>query len=197
MGNNIVGVHPMDDLEAVILAATVHASDQAKYNRPRAPKQLRILRKLSALLEATSGYEGIKCWRGKSTITSKEVEDTLSLLEAPRPIVGSGAAENGVKRDETWTLLLQGWPKDDHEEPSAPAYWMKAACEQQLSLIIAELPNGVQRRDGVYMLGGDISSLTIGQGVVRPPSEEGASRLSMFYIPLIVGLQTDVRNPHA
>lgn len=193
MGNK---VGPLDDLDALIERAVTHAND-ARYQRPRAPKQLRVLRKLAALLEATSGYAGVQCYLGKATITSKEAEDTLSILEAPRPIVGSPAAENGVKRDESWTLLLQGWPKDDHKEPSAPAYWMKAACEQQLSLIIAELPTGVKRTDGVYMLGGDIHSLTIGQGVVRPPSEEGASRLAMFYIPLIVGLHTDVRNPFA
>lgn len=188
-------MHPMDDLEAVLAAAVRRDGDP----HPRAPKQLRIMRKLSALLEATSAFDGkgVKCWRGKSVLTAKDTEDTLSLLEAPRPIVGSPAAENGTRRDETWTLLLQGWPKDDPDEPSAPAYWMKAACEQQLSLVIAELPNGVQRSDNVYMLGGDISSLTIGQGVVRPAGEEGASRLAMFYIPLIIGLQTNVQNPFA
>lgn len=187
---------PMTDLDTTLTLATRLPGD-AVYNRGSPPKQLRILRKLSALLEATSGYEGIKCWRGKSVLTAKDTKDTLSLLEAPRPIVGSPGDENGVQRSETWTLLLQGWPEDDHDEPSGPAYWMKAACEQQLSLVIAELPNGVKRTDNVYMLGGDISSLTIGQGVVRPASEEGASRLAMFYIPLIIGLQTDVRNPFA
>jgi len=165
--------------------------------RPRAPKQLRILRKLAAHLEVTSGYEGTKVWIGKSVITAKETANTLSVLEAPRPVVGSEAAEQGVKRKEAWTLLVQGWPTDDPEEPSAPAYWMKAAVEQHLSLIIAELPNGAMRDDPLYLLGGDIASLTIGQGVVRPPSEEAASRLSMFYLPLIVEITTDVRNPYA
>lgn len=182
-----------DDLNEIIAAAWQRASDP----RPRPPKQLRVLRKLKALLEATSGYEGIKCYIGKSIITAKEVEDTLSILEAPRPVTGSPAAEQGVKRSEPWTLLVQGWPIDDKEEPSGPAYWMKAAVEQQLSLVIAELPSGEQRTDPVYMLGGDIASLTIGQGVVRPPSEEAASRLAMFYLPLIVGITTDVRNPYA
>jgi hypothetical protein len=183
----------LDDLDEIIAAAKSRVGDPL----PRAPKQLRIIRKLAALLEVTSGYEGTKCWIGKSVVTGKDVEDTLSILEAPRPIIGSPGAENGVKRVETWTLLVQGWPKDNHEEPSAPAYWMKAAVEQMLSLIIAELPSGVQRKDSVYMLGGDISALTIGQGVVRPPSEEAASRLAMFYLPLIIEINTDARNPYA
>lgn len=185
----------LDDLDMDALVARMLGP---KHQDPRpAPKQLRVLRKIAALLEATSGYEGIKCWRGKTVITAKETADTLSILEAPRPIVGQPAAEQGVKRLEPWTLLVQGWPVDNPDEPSAPAYWMKAAVEQQLSLIIAELPKGMERKDSVYMLGGDITSLTIGQGVVRPPSEEAASRLAMFYLPLIVGITTDVRNPYA
>lgn len=186
----------MDD-EAEINALIVAAATRSTDPRPRAPKQLRVLRKLRALLEATSEYPDIKCWIGKSVITAKETADTLSILEAPRPIIGAPAAENGVKRAEAWTLLVQGWPIDDPDEPSGPAYWMKAAVERQLSLVIAELPNGVQRNDPVYKLGGDITSLTIGQGVVRPPSEEAASRLAMFYLPLIVGITTDVRDPYA
>lgn len=181
------------ELNAIIAAAWRRASDPL----PRPPKQLRILRKIKALLEATSGYDGIKCYIGKSVITAKETADTLSVLEAPRPIIGSPADVHGVQRAETWTLLVQGWPIDDPEEPSGPAYWMKAAVERQLALVIATLPNGVERTDPIYMLGGDITSLTIGQGVVRPPSEEAASRLAMFYLPLVLGITTDVRDPYA
>jgi hypothetical protein len=159
-------------------------------------KQLRILKKLTAHLEATSGYEGIKVYRGRAIISAKDVEDCMSILEAPRPVIGAPAGEEGHKRREPWTLLLQGWPKDDKDNPSDPAYNMKAAVEKQLYRIIA-----VQAKDGLptypdeYMLGNDIVSLTIGQGVVRPPSEEAASRLAMFYIPLIIDMVTDVSNP--
>jgi hypothetical protein len=161
------------------------------------PKQLRILKKLTNHLELTSGYEGIVVWRGKSVVSAKDIENCLSILEAPRPLVGLGAGENRHKRLENWTLLLQGWPKDDKENPSDPAYYLKAACEQWLSRIIAVDDNtGLPLYKETYMLGGDISALTIGQGLVRPPSEEGASRLAMFFLPLIVELTTDVRNPY-
>lgn len=183
--------------DEVDLSYLIEAVNRPGDPKPRPPKQLRILRKLAAHLEVTSGYEGTKCWIGKSVITAKEVEDTLSILEAPRPIIGSPAGEGGLKRAEAWTLLVQGWPKDKADEPSAPAYWMKAAVEQHLSLISATLPSGEERTDPLYLLGGDIASLTIGQGVVRPPSEEAASRLAMFYLPLIVEITTDVRNPYA
>jgi hypothetical protein len=160
-------------------------------------KQLRILKKLTAHLELTSGYEGIKCYRGKLVVSAKEVEDCLSILEAPRPVVGQPAGHQGHKRLETWTLLVQGWPKDDKDNPSDPAYAMKAAVEQWLYRLIAvEEQTGLPVYKDLYLLGGDIASLTIGQGVVRPPSEDAASRLAMFYLPLILEITTDVSNPY-
>lgn len=160
-------------------------------------KQLRILKKLTAHLEVTSGYEGIKCYRGKLVVSAKEVEDCMSILEAPRPIVGQPAGHQGHKRLETWTLLVQGWPKDDKDNPSDPAYAMKAAVEQWLYRIIAvKESDGLPVYPDLWMLGEDIASLTIGQGVVRPPSEEAASRLAMFYLPLILEITTDVSNPY-
>jgi hypothetical protein len=160
-------------------------------------KQLRILKKLTAHLEATSGYEGIKCYRGLLVVSAKEVQDCLSILEAPRPIVGQGAGHQNYKRLETWTLLVQGWPKDDKDNPSDTAYALKAAVEQWLFRIIAQDERtGLPVYPDLYLLGGDIGSLTIGQGVVRPPSEEAASRLAMFYLPLILEITTDVSNPY-
>jgi len=162
------------------------------------PKQLRILKKLTTHLEATSGYAGVRCYRGKIVVSAKEIEDCLSILEAPRPVVGQPAGAHGHKRLETWTLLVQGWPKDDKDNPSDPAYVMKAAVEQQLSRLVE-----VREQDGLpmypdeYLLGGDLASLTIGQGVVRPPEQEAASRLAMFYLPLILEITTDIRNPYA
>lgn len=164
---------------------------------PTDSKQLRILKKLCNHLELTSGYEGIIVRRGMAVVSAKDIQDCLSILEAPRPLVGLGAGENGHKRLENWTLLLQGWPKDDKENPSDPAYNLKSACEQWLSRVIAVDPNtGLPAYPESYMLGGDISALTIGQGLVRPPSEEGASRLAMFFLPLIVEMTTDVLNPY-
>lgn len=164
---------------------------------PTDPKQLRILKKLTNFLELTSGFEGIKCYRGKTVVTAKELEDCLSILEAPRPLVGQPAGHLGHKRLETWTLLLQGWPKDDPDNPSDSAYFLKAAVEQWLYRIIAVEPEtGLPSYPELYLLGGDIASLTIGQGLVRPPTEEAASRLAMFFLPLIVEITTDVSNPY-
>lgn len=160
-------------------------------------KQLRILKKLTAHLELTSGYEGIKVHRGKLVVSAKDIENCLSILEAPQPVIGQPAGHQGYKRLETWRLVLQGWPKDDKDNPSDPAYDLKAAVEQWMYRIIAEDPrSGLPVYEDEYMFGGDVASLTIGQGVVRPPSEEAASRLAMFYLPLILDITTDISNPY-
>jgi hypothetical protein len=160
-------------------------------------KQLRILKKLCAHLELTPEAEISRVVRGMGVISAKEAGNILSLLEAPRPIVGQPAGNGGVRRNESWTLLLQGWPIDDKQNPSDPAYVMKAKVEQHLSKIVTEPDTGVLRKDPIYLLGGDIGSMIIGQGVVRPPSqEEASSRLAMFYIPLILEVATDVSNPY-
>lgn len=163
---------------------------------PTDPKQLRIIKKLCNHLELTSGYEGTPIFRGKLVVSAKEVENCMSILEAPRPIVGQPAGHEGHKRHETWTLLVQGWPKDDKDNPSDPAYYMKAAVEEQLSkIVLVDDRTGMPVHKDLYLLDGDIASMIVGQGVVRPPAEEAASRLAMFYIPLILGIVTDIRNP--
>lgn len=161
------------------------------------PKQLRILKRLTLHLERTPGYEGVKVFRGKSVLSSRVAEDALSLLEAPRSLFGEGAGGGNFMRNEQWALLLQGWPKDDPENPSDPAYPFKAAVEKQLIEIVRnDDPHGRGRTDSLYLLGGDIGSMEIGQGIVRPVNQEsGTSRLAEFFIPLLLEVQTDKRNP--
>lgn len=161
-------------------------------------RQLRILKKMTAHLIDTPGYAPLKIVRGQGMISSLEAIDILSILEAPRPIPGDAVGQAGVVRNESWTLLIQGWPLDDKQNPSDPAYAMKAAIEARLAEVIIEPSNGAIRKDALYRFGGDIISMTIGQGVVRPPTkDETASRLAMFYLPVVIELVTDVSNPYA
>jgi hypothetical protein len=179
-------------------------------------KQLRILKKLTAHLEgvnpdtpAEDGPNGQpytfdlrgKIVRGRSVIPVDEAEDMVSILEFPRQEIYTPVGEHGIVRQETWMLMLQGWPKDDPENPSDPAYAMKAEVEHRLARIVAEKSQG---RGPVYpnefMLGEhqgqrEIMSLTIAPGVVRPP-EDAASRLAMFYMPLMLGVRINVANPY-
>lgn len=180
------------------------------------PKQLRVMKKLSAHLAELPGSTllpggkkdgiAIPAWptpikvvRGKSVISAKDAAEgdtVISILEAPRPVVGTPAGIEGLLRNEAWTHLIQGWPVDDKTNPSDPAYLLKALVEMRLSEIVEEPDGtGIMRDDDLYRLGGEIGSLIIGQGVVRPAGETAESRLAMFYLPVIVEIATDASNP--
>lgn len=177
------------------------------------PKQLRILRKLTAHLEeinptnidpATEAPYEIdlrgKVFRGRSFLPVDEAEDTLSILEFPRQELTKYVGE-GVIRNDDWLLMLQGWPKDDPENPSDSAYVLKAICEKRLSRLILEKSDGRGPMfPDEFMLGEhngkrELTTFTIAQGVVRPP-EDAASRLAMFYMPLVLGVKMNVSDPY-
>lgn len=167
------------------------------------PKQLRVLKKLAAHVEQTPGYVlAGRVFRGRSLLTIRDAEDAISILEFPRQDIYAPVGEHGIVRQESWAIMLQGWPADDPVNPGDPAYMMKAAVEMQLGRLVAQLPNGRgPKYPAEYLLGLDpdgqaeLSSLTIAPGVVRPP-EDAASRLAMFYMPLVLGIRVDVSNPY-
>ncbi len=176
------------------------------------PKQLRVLKKLTALIEginpdnndpATEEPYEIdlrgKVFRGRSVLTVDAAENTISILEMPRQEVTAPVGTGAVRNDE-WALILQGWPSDNEEHPGDSAYKLKAMIEQRLFRIIAEKASGrgplypddyrLGKHEGID----ELTSFTFAPGVVRPP-EDTASRLAMFYMPLVLGLRVDVGDP--
>lgn len=178
------------------------------------PKQLRILKKLTTHLEGVNPDNVSDATgdpytfdlrdmvvRGLSVAPVDEMENKLSILEFPRQELYSPVGDHGIARQVSWTLMLQGWPTNDPLNPSDPAYIMKAEVEDRLARLVTEKPDGRGPAfPAEYMLGEhegvrEIMSLTIAPGVVRPP-EDAASRLAMFYMPLVLGVKLNVANPY-
>lgn len=170
-------------------------------------KQLRILKKLTAHLEGINPDNGYvydlrgKVIRGRSLAPVDEAANTVSILEFPRQEIWDGVGSMGLVRQIEWTLMLQGWPVDDPENPSDPAYAMKAEVEHRLARLVQEKDNGRgpaypdEFRLGKHEGEWELLSLTIAPGVVRPP-EDAASRLAMFYMPLVLGVKVNVADPY-
>jgi hypothetical protein len=178
------------------------------------PKQLRVLKKLVTHIEGinpsnddpatgapyTRDLTG-RVFRGRSLIATGDAQDALSILEFPRQEIYAPVGDHGIVRQISWSLMLQGWPEDNPAHPSDPAYELKAMVEMRLARIVAQLPNGrgpqfpdeylLGKTDGEY----DLASFVIAPGVVRPP-EDAASRLAMFYMPLVLGVTVNVANPY-
>lgn len=179
------------------------------------PKQLRVLKKLVDHIEGINPenvdpHTGApyardlrgKVYRGRSLLTIKDAEDAISILEFPRQEIYSPVGDHGLVRMHAWSLMVQGWPADDPVNPSDPAYELLALVEMRLARLVAEAPNG--RQGGLYpdeyMLGthngeSELGSLIIAPGIVRPP-EDAASRLAMFYMPLVLGVRLNVADPY-
>lgn len=174
------------------------------------PKLLRVLKKLTEHLEginpdnddpATGEPYDIDLrghvYRGRSILTLRDAEDAISILEFPRQEIYTPVGEHGIVRKDSISIMLQGWPADDPTNPSDPAYVLKAKVEARLARLIAmdsKHGRGPLYPDE-YMLGGDLESLIIAPGIVRPPEDAG-SRLAMFYMPLVLGVVVNVANPY-
>lgn len=173
-------------------------------------KQLRTLQALTAHLEGinpdnddpatgapyTRDLRG-RVYRGRSVLTVGDAQDAISIWEFPRQDLYAPVGDHGLVRMHSWSLMIQGWPADDPENPSDPAYELLAMVEMRMARLVAEKPNG--QEGGLYpdeyKLGGELSTLIIAPGIVRPP-EDAASRLAMFYMPLVLGVKLNVADPY-
>lgn len=175
-------------------------------------KKLVILKRLTALLEGINpttvdpsdpdggNYpEDLRgcVVRGRKVIGKEQRVPFLSLLESPKPEDVVGVGYDKVLRMGDWYVLLQGFVKDDKENPSDPAYDLCAVVEQRLSRMIAVTP---VRDDNVpvapedYLLGGLVMDVAIGQAVVSAPNEQ-VSANSFFYIPICFKIVTNISQP--
>lgn len=166
-------------------------------------KKLAALKVLSSWLAGITpgnGYEfdlsgPAAISRGRTIIGADTPLPSLSILESPKPDVGLFAGFRGYTFSEDWLLLVQGWVADDKANPTDPAYALAAAVQKRLSGLIAEKASGSPVNPDVYMLGGRAATILIGPYVVRPPENQVSSK-AFFFLPLRVGIQTDVSQPY-
>lgn len=162
-------------------------------------KRLAILKALSEHLKGINGVDpydhdvSAAVFRGRTLFGEGYPLPMLSLLEGKATDYGDYADETNSVRKDSWLLLVQGWVADDPLNPTDPAYALMADVELRLSDLVAT-ERGAPKFSGIYMLGGLISSLTVAQGVVRPP-EDGLSTKAFFYLPVLVGLKSDITKP--
>lgn len=154
--------------------------------------RLEVLQRLTALLKGitvANGYShdlDVNVFRGRTVFGAEDPIPLVSILESPRSDVGSYAGEN--ERKDGWGLLIQGWTKDDLENPTDPAYELMDEVERHLERVSACSPiNGVELYPGDYLLNRTIVSIKVHPGVVRPPME-GVSSKAFFYLPVTLTL---------
>lgn len=137
-----------------------------------------------------------KVYRGR-TVFGDEVEPPfIAILEAPRQINPNGGGDSGLKQDENWTLLIQGFAPDDPYHPSDPAYKLLAYVQSRMAMLTMEKQSG--GRGGlypdVYRLGGVTGKITYQIPIVRPGKDD-VSDTAYFYMPVSIETVTDLSRP--
>lgn len=169
--------------------------------------QLTILKAITTHLQgitAANGYAfelSSAVFRGRLLYGEESPTEFLSIVEHLQgDITTATAGENAVEREETWILLVQGIAKNDALNPTDNLYNMKAAVEHRLARTILMDHRGDPAFPSEYFFGlksmKNITGLTIGPGIVSPP-RQGISEKAFFYLPLGVGLATNISEPFA
>lgn len=161
-------------------------------------KRLEIMKKLTSLIETRCNGQGCytynldeKVFRGRTVFGDDAPIPCVSILEAKSPNYGQAADENGTIRKTGWTLLVQGWISNDEDmsNETDKAYELAEDVLMALNLVMATDTRGLGKPvdPEFYQLGGLITSLTIGDPVVRPSEIEVSSK-AFFYLPIIIGI---------
>lgn len=168
--------------------------------------QLAILRAIVTHLQgitATNDYVfdlSDSVFRGRPLYGDDVPEEMVSIVEHLQgDITTDVAGEEAIERTETWILLVQGITKNDILNPTDQTYLLKAAVEHRLARAIKKNRYGDPEFPTEFYFGlkslGVIEKITIGPGIVSPP-RQGISDKAFFYLPLGIGLATDISNPY-
>lgn len=175
-------------------------------------KKLSILKALTAHLEGINpdwldlpeGMTGETCpydlrgsvFRGRTEFGDDVALPFIALLEAPRQFDPSGGGVGRLVQDEDWTVLIQGFAKEDRKNPLDPAYDLLAWTQMRMARITAENRNGGRggRYPSEWRLGGLLAEIRYQIPVVRP-GKDSVSDAAYFYMPISVGMVTELTMP--
>ena len=145
------------------------------------PLKLQIMKAMTTSLESVSIASGFhndladSVFRGRNVFGDSDPLPMVSILEAPVPIDKVMAPAGSQKDTGDWELLIQGFSKDDPDNPTDPAHLLMADVKR---VLVAEKSKGGGQftTTGPFGLGKFIRKMYIGQGVVRPPEQYVSSK---------------------
>jgi hypothetical protein len=168
------------------------------------PFRLRVKKAITdALKEITpaNGYNfdfSQAVFRGRLVFGQGDPLPMLSILEPPLPLDRLPAPTNAGHSGGDWDLLIQGFVKDDKDNPTDPAELAMADVKKRLAVEQSRQLTLPRRGHNPFGLnsekGNRVESIKIGAGVVRPP-EEGVSTKAYFWLTLTLKITEDNSQP--
>lgn len=181
------------------------------------PFRLRVLKALTAAMKTITpandyqhdladqlehGVMMARVFRGRQKFGDSDPTPMVSVLEHPRALDALLAPDGDNDRVGEWDLLIQGFVKDDPENPTDPAHHLVAdviACLAKEGKRRSPALDGGRGEPNILGLGGVepcVTKLAIGSPVVRP-ADGVNSDCAFFWFTLTLTLAEDVEKPFA
>lgn len=166
--------------------------------------RIRVQKAITAALQEITPANGYDhdfsdcVFRGRLIYGDSDPVPMISILEPPLPPDRLPAPMNAGHNAGDYDLLIQGFVKDDRENPTDPAH--KAMADVKKRLAFEQKRQHTLPRRGFNPFGLDsekgnrVESFKIGAGVVRPP-EEGVSTKAYFWLNLSLKITEDNSDP--
>lgn len=175
------------------------------------PFRLRVQKALAASIGGISvagGYHfdlADKVFRGRDLFgDASDPIPMVSILEPPLPLDQLRSPALASESSGDWDLLVQGFVKDDMENPTDPAHLLMADVKKRLAFEKARVVTGTMGQPDPFGMGrsqivngkavNSITEIRIGPGVVRPP-EHGVSTKAFFWLGLTIKIVEDISQP--
>ncbi len=174
------------------------------------PFRLRVHKAIANVIAEVSiagGYNldlAGKVFRGRLVFGDKDPVPMISIMEPPLPNDMRNSPLLSTAEDGWWDVIVQGFVKDDRENPTDPAHVAMADVKKRLAQELKRKGEGTERNQpnpfGVnYDEAGarrknTIEQFKIGAGVVRPP-EEAVSTKAYFWLVLKLKIVEDNLDP--
>jgi len=139
------------------------------------------------------GTEDNKVFRGRAFFGDSDPVPMLSILESPIPLDQIPSPADSGYNSGSWELMIQGFMEDDHENPTDPAHVAMADVKKRLALESQKV-SARREEDGPFGLLDQVTRITIGTGVVRPPDEISAK--AYFWLLIVLEIVEDVTDPY-
>ncbi len=170
------------------------------------PFRLRVMKAISASLAEISVAGGYnfdlagKVFRGRLIYGDNDPIPLISIIEPPLPNEKRNSPYASTADDGMWEIIIQGFVKDDRDNPTDPAHLAMADVKKKLAQELKRPrqmpvrgydPFGLDPTNGAK---NRIEQFKIGAGVVRPP-EEAVSTKAYFWLTLSLKIVEDNLDP--
>jgi hypothetical protein len=160
------------------------------------PIRLEVHKRMTEVLKeitVANGYAsdiGDNVFRGRIVFGEETPIPSLAILEVPIPIDQLPSPRSAVVTKGPWELMVQGWVKDDRDNPTDNAHILMADVKKRLIQERAKIDEG-----GIFGLPRNVLEMYIGAGVVRPPEEISAK--AYFWLTITLEFSENLADPYS